>query len=84
MSPDATYSIAVRVRRVTTEDAYVRVPVTDEVMAADLDADGHRHLDGGKVMALARRLAAAGDAGWEVQEQDIDLHPIQNAPPDGR
>ena len=71
MSPDATYSIAVRVRRVTTEDAYVRVPVTDAVMAADLDADGHQHLDGGKVMAEARRLAAEGDAGWQVQEQDI-------------
>jgi hypothetical protein len=82
--PDPTYSIVVRVRRVTTEDAYVRVPVTDAVMAAEPDADGHDHLDGGKVMAQARLLAAAGDPGWQVQEQDIDLHPVQNTPPDGR
>ncbi|GAA3211340.1 hypothetical protein ACFO1B_34355 [Dactylosporangium siamense] len=82
--PDATYSIVVRVRRVTTEDAYVRVPVTDAVMAADLDADGHRHLDGGKVMAEARRLAGSGTAAWQVQEQEIDLHPVQDTPPDGR
>ncbi|MEV4508160.1 hypothetical protein AB0K00_04290 [Dactylosporangium sp. NPDC049525] len=84
MPPDPTYSIVVRVRRVTTEDAFVRVPVTDAVMAAEPDADGNDHLDGGKVMAEARRLAAAGDVEWLVQEQDIDLHPVQQAPPAGR
>lgn len=90
MPPDATYSIVVRVRRVTTEDAYVRVPVTDAVMAAEPDADGHLHLDGGKVMAEARRLAeAASGSGsaqvaWQVQERDVDLHPVQDAPPEGR
>ncbi|MFC5006626.1 hypothetical protein ACFPIJ_53495 [Dactylosporangium cerinum] len=82
--PDATYSIVVRVRRVTTEDAYIRVPVTDAVVAAELDADGHRHLDGGKVMAEARRLAETGAGAWQVQEQAVDLHPVQNTPPDGR
>jgi hypothetical protein len=82
--PDATYSIVVRVRRVTSEDAYVRVPVTDAVVAADLDADGHQHLDGDKVMAEARRLAQTGVAAWQVEEQEVDLHPVQNTPPDGR
>jgi hypothetical protein len=84
MPPDPTYSIVVRVRRVITQDAYVRVPVTDAVVAADLDADGHQHLDGGKVMAEARRLAATDDVAWRVEEQEIDLHPVQNTPPDGR
>jgi hypothetical protein len=84
MPPDATYSIVVRVRRVITQDAYVRVPVTDAVMAAEPDADGNDHLDGGKVMAEARRMAEADDVAWLVQEQQIDLHPVQHTPPDGR
>lgn len=84
MSTDATYSIAVRVRRVTTEDAYVRVPVTDAVLADDLDADGQHHLDGAKVMAEARRLAETGDTGWQVEERSVDVHEVQDAPPAGR
>jgi hypothetical protein len=30
-----TYSIALRVRRVTVEDAYVAVPVTDSILIPD-------------------------------------------------
>src|SRR5439155_21257033 len=77
----ASYSISVRVRRVTVEDGFVKVPVTDAVMNAEPTADGKYRLDGAKVMDEAARLAAHL-AEWRVEEQDVSIHPIQQPPDD--
>jgi hypothetical protein len=75
----ASYSISVRVRRVTIEEVYVKVPVDSSVMNPEPDADGSHRLDGGKVMAEATRLATHL-AEWHVEEQSVSIHPIQKAP----
>lgn len=75
----SAFSVSVRVRRVTTEEGYVSVPVTDAVLQDEPHPDGTRHLDGGKVMAEAVRRAAEL-ARWNFEEQQITLHPVQKAP----
>jgi hypothetical protein len=67
-----TYSIQYRVQRVTTERAYVQVPVTGAVMSID---DGKLDVD--KVRAAALALAAAPDVRWFAEAMAIDVHPIQ-------
>jgi hypothetical protein len=66
-----TYSIQYRVQRVTTERAYVSVPVTHAVMGDDgkLDVD--------KVRATALALAAEPAVRWFPETAVIDVHPIQ-------
>ncbi len=67
------YSISVRLRRVITEEAYVKVPVTDELIV-----DGH--LDGQKVFAEAVRLGGAASTGWHPESYDVLVHPVQQPP----
>ena len=80
MTEQKTYSISVRVRRVTTEEGYVRVPVTDAVMADAREPDGKFHLDGQKVFAEAVKISAVLDT-WTVEDREITVHPVQKAPP---
>jgi hypothetical protein len=68
----ATYSIQYRVQRITTERAYVQVPVTGAVMSVD---DGKLDVD--KVRAAALALAAEPGVKWHVETVAIDVHPIQ-------
>ena len=78
-----TYSVAVRIRRTTTEYAYVRVPVTDQVMQTDEsgaiteDENGHHHLDGAKVVATAVELANSPSVVWHHEGVRLEMDPIQ-------
>jgi hypothetical protein len=80
MTEPRTYSINVRVRRVTTEEGYVSVPVTDAVMADAPEPDGKFHLDGKKVFAEAVKMGAVLDS-WTVEDQSVIVHPVQKARP---
>ncbi|MFG2692974.1 hypothetical protein [Kitasatospora sp. NPDC048407] len=73
-----SYSISVRLRRTTVEEAYVSVPVTDAVMQDEPDADGSQHLDAAKVFAVALELGASAE--WLPEDGRVVVHPIQKAP----
>jgi hypothetical protein len=79
VTDSASYSISVRVQRLTVEEGYVQVPVDGAVMSPEPAADGSYHLDGGKVMAEATRLASDLDT-WLLEECTVSIHPIQKAP----
>jgi hypothetical protein len=80
MTELSSYSISVRLCRITTEEAYVSVPVTEALMQSEPDADGAFHLDDAKVVAEAVAMGSRLSS-WQVEEQDIQPHPIQKAPP---
>jgi hypothetical protein len=79
---EPSYSISVRVQRVTTEDAYVQVPVNSTVMNVEPEPDGTYHLDTEKVWAEAVRLGVEVTR-WRLESQDVTVHPVQQAPPEG-
>lgn len=80
--PERTYSIAVRLRRTVTEEAYVSVPVSDEVMSPEPDENGNYHLDGDKVMEAAVNLGSDPKTHWKIEGKPvIEPHPIQMARP---
>jgi hypothetical protein len=74
-----SYSISVRLRRVTMEEGYVSVPVTDAIMQREIQADGTYRIDPDKLVAEAARLGAEL-TDWQVEEQQISMHPVQKAP----
>ncbi|HEX6686549.1 MAG TPA: hypothetical protein VF062_27505 [Candidatus Limnocylindrales bacterium] len=78
MTDSPSYSISVRLRRVTAEEGFVSVPVTEAVMRAEPEPDGSFRLDTKKLFAEAVRLGA--DAAWQVESREIEVHPIQTAP----
>jgi len=68
-------SIAMRLRRVTTEDAYVKVPVTEAILA-DLSNGGEA------LIAAACALGADTETRWVLDgEPIIEAHPIQKPMP---
>ncbi|MEV0522003.1 hypothetical protein AB0I66_01155 [Streptomyces sp. NPDC050439] len=75
-----TYSISVRLQRTTVEEAYVSVPVTDAVMQQEPAENGSSRLDKEKFVAAAIELG--GEAEWLPEQQQVALHPIQQAPGD--
>ncbi|HEY1216195.1 MAG TPA: hypothetical protein VGE93_21410 [Bryobacteraceae bacterium] len=68
-----------RLHRVTAEEYYVKVPVTAAVMAGEPDENGRYSLDGDKVFEAAVALGR-DDSEWILEEQTIEVHPIQKAP----
>ena len=83
MPENPSFSISIRLRRTMHEEAFVSVPVTDEIKQDTPDEQGRFSLDGKKVMDAAIRLGAAQGTRWIVDgEPVIELHPIQTAPGD--
>jgi hypothetical protein len=77
-----SYSVALRVRRVTYEDAYVSVPVTDAILK--VKEDGSRGIDFEKFVAEGLRISKDSKVEWQIEESKSEPHPIQQAPPEGR
>ena len=77
-----TYSLALRVRRVTCEDAYVAVPVTRSLTKEN--ADGTRSIDFEAFVAEAIRISADPRVQWKLEESGTEPHPEQGPKPDGR
>jgi len=82
MEEQETYSIALRIRRITTEDAYVSVMVTDEILKEN--ADGSSRLDFEKFVAAAIKLGDNPLVEWRVESSHIEPHPTQGPKPDDR
>jgi hypothetical protein len=80
-SPE-TYSIRVRVRRVTIEDAYVAVPVTDAIIKPHPDGTGR--IDGDLLEAEARRIGNDPRTEWKFESTETEMHPWQSPMPADR
>lgn len=77
-----TYSIALRLRRVTYEDAYIAVPVTDAVVRPQ--PDGTFRIDPDALWAEGLRIGKDSRVEWQVESSTTEVHPIQNAAPENR
>jgi hypothetical protein len=74
-----TYSISFRLRRTTTEVAFVSVPVTEDLMIAQPDGTGR--IDVGKMVQRAIEIGEAPGVEWHAEDQRVEPHPIQTPPP---
>ena len=77
-----TYSVVLRVRRVTYEDAYVAVPVTATILTTN--ADGTMTIDPEAFVAEALRISHDPRVEWIVETSNLEPHPIQQPKPDDR
>lgn len=82
MSKPITHSIQARVRRVTIEDAFVAVPVTEAVLKEQ--PDGSFRLDGEAVFRQATRIAADPRVPWQAESIELVPHPTQSPRPEDR
>jgi hypothetical protein len=74
-----TFSVSVRLQRVTTETAHVSVPLSQELFSAN--SDGSETIDGQKVIAAAIELGRQLETRWSVEgEVVITPHPLQTPP----
>ena len=77
-----TYSIAIRLRRVTYEDAYLSVPVTDRI--TEKKVDGSYGIDFKKFVAEGIKLSHDPRVEWKVETINLEPHPSQNPLPKDR
>ena len=75
-------SLQLRVRRTTTEDAYVAILVHDGLLAED--DDGIMRIVPDKVHAEAQLVARHPGVDWRVEEVVIEAHPWQDVRPEDR
>ena len=79
MSP--SYSVSVRLQRITTESAHVSVPITAEMLLPKLSGSSEQKIDVEKLMATAIQLGAHTGTIWKPDgETVIRPHPIQTPP----
>jgi hypothetical protein len=77
-----SYSIQLRIRRTTVEDAFIGVPVTDRVLR---DAgDGTARIDPEALYAEARRIAQDARVEWQTESRSVEPHELQIPKPDDR
>ena len=77
-----TYSIALRLRRVIYEDAYVAVPVTNAIMKANDDGTGS--IDFEAFVAETIRIGENEGVDWKFEESHSEAHPLQGPCPEDR
>src|SRR5262249_21415054 len=76
----ATYSGSYRLQRTAIEAVDVSVPVTPDVTVPQ--PDGTVRFDCDRLEERAVDLARAKDLKWHVEEQRVELHPVQMGPPE--
>ncbi|MBH8558721.1 hypothetical protein [Hymenobacter negativus] len=77
-----SYSVQLRLRRVTYEDSYVAVPIDEKVLLRH--EDGTDRIDFEKLVAEAIRISNVPGTDWQVESREIDAHPTQAARPENR
>jgi hypothetical protein len=74
-----TFSVSVRLQRVTTESAHVSVPLSQELFHSN--PDGSETIDGEKLIAAAIELGKHLETRWSVEgEVVITPHSLQTPP----
>jgi hypothetical protein len=77
----ASYSISLRLQRLTTEEAWVSIPVSQEVMKDAPEPDGSWRIDTQKVREAALRLGADPNLRWTPEGASlVTPHPVQRPP----
>ena len=76
-----TFSISLRLRRVTVEYAYVNVPVVDDVVKPD--EQGVNRIDFAELTRKAIEMSQSPEVVWYREEQKTEPHQVQKAPDDG-
>jgi len=69
-------------RRVTYEDAYIAVPVTEAVVKPK--PDGSMGIDPEAIFAEGIRIGQDSRVEWQLESSHTEAHPIQQAAPEGR
>ena len=77
-----TYSISLRIQRVTYEDAYLSIPVT-ELITSEKE-DGSIGIDFDKLVQEAIKISSDERVDWQMEKGTIGAHEIQNQAPEGR
>jgi len=77
-----TYSLSLRVRRITFEDAYVSVPVTSSITKPK--DDGTLGIDFEAFVAEAVRISIDPRVEWKAEESRTEPHPMQGPKPEDR
>lgn len=70
----STYSIALRLRLVTYEDAYIAVPVTDAVVKPK--PGGSMGIDPEALFAEGVRIGQDSRVEWQLESSHTEAHPI--------
>ncbi len=74
-----TFTVSVRLRRVTTETAYVSVALMPDLLEPNFDQLGT--IDAEKLMQMAVELGRQPSTIWTLEgEAVISPHPIQTPP----
>jgi hypothetical protein len=76
-----TFSISLRLKRVTVEYAYVNVPVVDDVVKPD--EQGVNRIDVEELSRKAIDMSQSVGVVWYREEQTTLPHPLQKAPEEG-
>jgi hypothetical protein len=79
---EKTYSIALRVRRITYEDSYIAVPVTPEI--TQKNEDGTIGINAEAFFAEAIRISKDSRVEWKVEGSQSEPHSEQRDTPEGR
>lgn len=73
-------AVVVRVQRVRTDEADIRVPLTDDLLLPAAE-DGSRAIDVEKLFAAAAKLSKRATVKWRYEGSRVQVHPMQ-APPE--
>jgi len=73
-----TFSVSVRLRRVTIETAFVSVPLIPDLLEPSFEQSGAINAE--KLMQAAADLGRQPFTAWTLEEATMTPHPIQ-APP---
>jgi hypothetical protein len=75
-----SYSVSIRLQRVTVESAHVSVALSDELMEADPTVVGQR-INTEKLVQAAMAIGRLASTVWTIEgEPKITMHPVQTAP----
>jgi len=73
-----TTSILFRLQRTTTEEAFVSVPITPDLLVED--GEGAARLDLPALLQRAVELGHGAGVRWRLEAQSLQPHPVQKPP----
>lgn len=79
-----SYSVQLRVKRTTIEDAYISVPVTQDIMKPQPDDKGNYSIDFDAFVKKGVELAANSQVDWKVEQVSTVAHDVQQPLPESR
>lgn len=76
-----SYSLSIRLQRITKEFTHVSVPITPEILQPTADAPNNYRINREKLLRAAINLGLDPRVKWSLDgEAVITAHPLQTAP----